>query len=180
MKAVVESRGQKIVFDNATRDHIRDVARWLINPKGKPGIMLRGLYGNGKTTLLKALKWLIEFATEETLGYNDRKTVKFMTAKEIASLCSVEESRKRYRALFSEPMLAIDDFGEEPAECLIYGMPLNPMTDLLLHRYDRQLMTVVSTNLTSEEIGKKYGGRIRDRLKEMMETVNFENQSYRR
>lgn len=180
MSAVLESRGQQINFDAATRSHTLEIAKWLINPTEKCGLLLRGKYGNGKTTFLKALKWLIEFTTEITNGLNGKHIVKMLSAKQIADLCLGEESRKEYRRLFDEPILAIDDMGQEPLEVIRYGMIYNPVIDILLHRYDRQLMTLISTNLNSQELEAKYGGRIRDRLREMAKVIKFENSSYRK
>ena len=77
-------------------------------------------------------------------------------------------------------MLAIDDLGTEPVEVLDYGNVLYPIVDLLTRRYDRQLFTVITTNLTSEEIRAKYGERIADRLNEMMTKIVFRDSSFRR
>ena len=180
MKAVVTARGQNLVKDEDTLNHIRLMAKWIINPEGKPGLMLKGKYGNGKTTLLKAFKWLVEYTSEKTLGINNGYKVCLVTAKHLADLCLSEEGRKEYRKYFDVPILAIDDMGDEPKEVIHFGMIYNPVMDLLLHRYDRKLVTLISTNLTSKEIESHYSGRIRDRLREMMHEIIFENPSYRR
>ena len=76
-------------------------------------------------------------------------------------------------------MLAIDDVGTEPAEVLHFGNAITPITDLLSIRYDEQLFTIVSSNLTPSQVRQKYGERIADRLNEMAKTVVFQNVSYR-
>jgi DNA replication protein DnaC len=60
-----------------------------------------------------------------------------------------------------------------------YGNLLCPLVDLLTKRYDLQLFTLVTTNLTPAEIRAWYGDRIADRLNEMMLKIVFTNESYR-
>ncbi len=173
-------RGRDLKLDQATRDHITHAAQWLIDPKGKPGLLCMGLYGNGKTTLMKAIKRAILFLSEQMSGYDPQRTVRYVKARQIAAWCKDQTTRQEYRKLLAEPMLAIDDLGEEPAEVIDYGMSYLPLADLLSERYDCQLFTMVTTNLTPKEIVDKYGKRIADRFNEMMEVVIFENDSYRK
>jgi len=183
MKAVVENRGGTFVLDADTRSHIVRVGRWLIDPNGKPGLLFAGLCGNGKTTLALGLTWVISYLTERELGYDRRLTVKCVTAKELCSLCAASErfksDRDRFRSIASEQMLLIDDMGEEAKEVTVFGMVHTPVVDILSTRYARQLMTVITTNLTPQQIEAKYGRRIYDRLCEMVLAVSFTNPSYR-
>lgn len=55
-----------------------------------------------------------------------------------------------------------------------------PLIDLIATRYEEQLYTIFTTNLTPAQLEEKYGKRIVDRLNEMVEKVVFENESYRR
>ena len=75
---------------------------------------------------------------------------------------------------------AIEDIGREPTEMLDYGNVLNPIIDLIEYRYNNQLFTAITTNLTSEQISTKYGRRIADRFNEMLEVIIFKNPSYRK
>jgi DNA replication protein DnaC len=75
--------------------------------------------------------------------------------------------------------LAIDDLGLEPAEIMNYGNVITPAVELLSHRYNEQLMTIVTTNLDPSQIKQKYGVRIADRFREMFLKVIFKNGSYR-
>ena len=76
-------------------------------------------------------------------------------------------------------MLSIDDLGIEPSEILDYGNILNPVIDLLTQRYNAQLFTIVTTNLTPKQIREHYGERIADRFNEMFDRIVFENSTYR-
>lgn len=183
MKAEVEYRGGSFALDGDTRAHILAAARWLINPDATSGLMLCGLYGNGKTTLAKAISSLIGYLTERENGYSYRKTMRLITAKNICRLCAASEKFKEqydeYKNLFNEPMMIIDDLGDEPREVMVYGMIHTPVIDILEDRYAKQLMTIVTTNLETDDLEKKYGPRIYDRFKEMLTSIVFENDSYR-
>lgn len=184
MKAEVEHRGDVFNLDADTRDHILEAAKWLINPNGTPSLLLCGMYGNGKTTLAKAIARLIGFVSEHELGYGNRKEVKMFTAKDICRMCSAsekfEDQYDKYARLFKEPMLIIDDLGEEPREVMVYGMIHTPTIDIISERYAAQKMTIITTNLNTDEIGAKYGARIYDRFREMVTSIVFENESYRK
>lgn len=184
MKAEVECRGGSFLFDDDTRAHILAAARWLIDPHATPGLMLCGLYGNGKTTLAKAISALIAYLTEHEKGYSSRQTMRLITAKNICRLCAASEKFKEqyddYNSLFNEPMMIIDDLGEEPREIMVYGMIHTPIIDIISERYAKQRMTIVTTNLETDDLKEKYGSRIYDRLEEMITSIVFENESYRK
>lgn len=183
MKAEVEYRGGVLKLDEDTRDHIRAAAKWLINPDATPGLLLCGLYGNGKTTLAKSIAWLIGFLSERELGYSNRKTMRLYTAKNICRMCAASEKFKdqydAYSRLFTEEMMIIDDLGEEPKEVMVYGMPHTPLVDIISERYAAQRMTIITTNLEVDKLEEKYGKRIYDRFREMLTSIVFENDSYR-
>lgn len=183
MKAEVEYRGGSFTLDADTRAHILAAAQWLINPNATPGLMLCGLYGNGKTTLAKAISLLIGFLTERENGFSYRKNMRLMTAKNICRLCAASEKFKEqyddYNSLFNEPMMIIDDLGEEPREVMVYGMIHTPIIDIISERYAKQRMTIVTTNLETDDLKEKYGPRIYDRFQEMLTPIVFENESYR-
>ena len=86
---------------------------------------------------------------------------------------------KDWRSLMDKDILAIDDLGTEPREIIEYGNVLSPIIDLISYRYEHQLPTIITSNLTPQQISEVYGKRIGDRLKETTEIVPFLNGSYR-
>ena len=76
-------------------------------------------------------------------------------------------------------MLGIDDLGTEPSEVMDYGNVYTPVIDLLTKRYEEQLFTIITTNLTPQQIREHYDDRIADRLNEMVEKKVFKNGTYR-
>lgn len=184
VKADVEYRGSRaFVKGDDMLAQILAAARWLINADAPPGLMLCGLYGNGKTTLARAISWLIGYLSEREYGYSRRMRMQLYTAREICNMCaesglSVAHSND-YARLFNEPMVIIDDLGEEPIEVMVYGMIHTPLIDIISKRYNKQLMTIITTNLNVDELKEKYGERIYDRFREMVTSIVFENDSYR-
>ena len=183
MKAEVERRGRAFQFDVETRQHILEAARWLIAQDKKIGLMLCGLYGNGKTTLAKAIANLVEYVTEREHGFSHRSHMKIITSKRICKLClsgeRFKEQQQEYDSLFREPMLIIDDLGEEPKELMVFGMLHTPLIDLISERYEHQRLTIITTNLNKSQLEEKYGKRIYDRFCEMLTPIIFTNESYR-
>lgn len=173
--AEVKYRNREFSENPELTKQIAKAARWLTT-QDKFGIMLCGVPGNGKTTLMLAIRSLINFI-EMTDSYNEKMSVYRIDAREIARLN--KDDYAKFERIRSKKMLAIDDMGLEPAEVMDYGNILNPVIDLLSYRYDEQLFTIVTTNLKPEEIRQKYGDRIADRFNEMMERIIFYNSSYR-
>ena len=183
-KSVVEYRHNKLLPDIETKSHILQAARWLINPYGTFGLLLCGLCGNGKTTLATAIGWLIRYVTKKEYGFNNHIDVPLYTTKEVCELCCASEKSKenksQYTKLFKESIIILDDLGEEPKEVMVYGMIHTPVLDLICKRYSEQRMTIITTNLDTDQLKEKYGMRIYDRFREMLTPIIFENDSYRR
>ncbi len=156
---------------------IQLMAKWLTDPQGKFCMVLCGKYGNGKTTLVKALQQMLNLLQIKN-DYNEPCGLSIMDAKDIAWMC--REDRPAWQRLCRRNMLAIDDLGTEPTEVQEYGNRMNPVIDLFYKRYDMQLFTIITTNLLPEEIRNKYGERVADRLNEMACRIVFENESYRK
>ena len=179
-KAVVEMHGGRFDLSLEAREQISKVAKWLTDPHGRPMLMFCGLCGNGKTTLALGLKRLIEYVTEREFGYNKGKEVLLSTAKGIAEERTRSSAQEGSLTRFTKAdMLIVDDLGEEPREVMVYGMLHTPLIDLINARYSSQRMTIITTNLQTDEIRAKYGERVYDRLRESCATVVFKNESYR-
>lgn len=137
----------------------------------RPWIMLAGLYGNGKTTWIKAMQAVINHLNF-TDSYGERVGLTLTTAKQIKPEDVERLARVRY--------LAIDDLGNEPESRKDYGNVERPIIELLERRYDSRYFTVLTTNLTPKEITQRYGPRISDRLTENVRKVILREPSFRR
>ena len=138
--------------------------------------MLCGVPGNGKTTLLYAFQSAVNWLNDIGHFEGKRAGIRIVDAKEVVMLAKDFEA---FRNLRNMPMIAIEDMGREPIEVLDYGNVLNPVVDMLEYRYNLQLFTFITTNLTKSQIREKYGNRIADRFNEMLEVIIFKNETYR-
>lgn len=178
-RSMVESRGLEFVNDQYMSSVISSVSRWMVNHK-KPGLIMRGNVGVGKSTILQAIRSIYAYAEQKGIHVYDARVIINMA----------RNSEKDYEELIKKPMLGIDDLGTEPLVSKSYGNESSPITDLIAYRYDKQLFTIITTNLTTntvdgkvvDEISEVYGERTFDRLKEMCNFLQFDGhqQSYRR
>lgn len=153
--------------------HIRSIAKWATS-SSKVGLLMCGGVGSGKTTMLWALCRMLSLAS----GMNNREySFCWTDANNLAMLYSTESTD--YATYRNCRWLGIDDLGQEPLEVVSYGNVRYPLRDILLHRYDYNLITIITTNLTPKAISEKYGERIGDRLREMMQIELFTEKSYR-
>lgn len=176
----IEYRHVPFSTNNYQVQQIAAAAKWL-QGNGKFGLMLLGLPGNGKTTLMNAIISLINTLDLEDC-YGDSIGVRTVSAIELARIN--RDNYGEFQKLCSYPWLAIDDLGQEPKEILDYGNVLTPAVELICRRYDEQLFTIVTSNLTVKKEDKNclrsvYGDRIADRFNEMMQCIVFENKTYR-
>lgn len=178
-RSEVAKRGGQPQFDEYTKRAIVDVSRWAVQHT-KPGLMLRGYVGVGKTTMLHALATLFDVV--------EKKTLKIIDARRIATLA--KDDKAGFEELTKCHMLGIDDLGTEPLTVKSYGNEMSPVNELLTERYNRRLFTVVTTNLTKkavdgsevDELQEVYGDRLFDRFKEMFNVVSYaaNQKSYRK
>ena len=175
----VKRRHGTPVFDENTLKNLNELARYITQDDPKFGVMMSGTCGNGKTTLLYTLKSAIYELLMRGHFDMERNYINGLVIVDAREITQIAKDLDEYREYRSLELLAIDDLGKEPIEVLDYGNVLNPVIDLLEYRYNRQLFTVVTTNLVPKEIREKYGARIADRFNEMLEVIRFKDISYR-
>ena len=141
-------------------------------------MIFSGLCGNGKTTWAKAIQSLVFALNIKNSHGTSTYGMPLFNSKELAMRSKGEYNE--WRNLMRTPLLIVDDLGVEPREIMDYGNVFTPLVDLITLRYDEQLYTIFTTNLTPSQLEEKYGKRIVDRLNEMVETIVFENGTYRR
>lgn len=192
---IVTQRGGTPTDEASTKANIASIARWLTDAKLRPSLLLRGGVGNGKTTTAKSI-----VATFEALRLlavqklrNDRwqmtaeqdavytalsklPTLRIVSAVDAVALAKDEDAFKQMR---NSLVLIIDDLGTEPATAKVYGTEQTPIAEIINHRYEAMLTTIITTNLNDDAIAKRYGERTIDRLREMCERLTFTGASYR-
>lgn len=153
------------------------IASWLTQPQRerKQCLFLAGLPGTGKTTILMAIRSMLNLLHQrDPICPSTTISELFLnikTSKEIAATYS--EDLRSFRAIVNTYFLGIDDFGNEPNVVLDHGNLFSPLQVLLEQRYITQYPTVITTNLNGKDIRKRYGDRIADRLNEMAMPISI-------
>ncbi len=145
------------------------------------GILLTGPVGCGKTSLMKLLLHLAPHKTSYEI-IPTRNIVFSFNASGFETLEQYNQSKN----------FCFDDLGVEPTGSH-YGKDLNVMGEILLSRYDLftrhpelvsgshqnqfKIKTHITTNLNAEELEKRYGNRVRSRLREIFNLISFNSNS---
>lgn len=139
---------------------VRNVTEWLCEKSAsKPHLLIFGNAGSGKSTMAKALQSVL-YSTRH--GGKTRA----ISAKSIGDIYRKREESESWQRINTDltTILFIDDFGMEEDVVTQYGNKAQPMAMLIHNRYERGLHTIITTNLTAEEMAKKYDDRIMDRI----------------
>lgn len=161
---VVENRGVELKMDEATLSKIERVVKWM-HESPKRGLLLCGTLGNGKTTMLRAIKNM--FGSQAV--YFDAQ-----------SLYDYYRQNQSLPQISAKDLLLIDDLGVEPSTYNDFGEIRYPLAEMLMVRYRMNATTIIATNYTFEQIAETYGDRVEDRMREMFAMIRYIEPSYRR
>ena len=175
----VKERNREFILDTPTKENIMRMAEILTDSSSpRFGVVLCGSFGNGKTTMLYAVRDAIHhFFNQGIISKHDfRSTIYLLGVKDVITRAQDDIG---YRELKTIDILMIDDMGTEPKEIMYYGSILTPITDILEARYNLMKYTFVTTNLSPKEVSEKYGPRLADRFREMFHIIGYDHPSYR-
>lgn len=190
-RAEVTARMRTFNATDEYKQHIWDIARWLVSNDSKFGLFLSGNKGNGKTTMVYALKALYAYVHSDSTYTPESKMhelpyagFRIITAKELVLLAKAYNNPTKensqavgeYKFLRNVEVLCIDDLGAEPRESMNYGDIITAVTDIMMYRYQEQFCTISTSNLSANEISGYYDERFADRLREMAHIINFGNE----
>lgn len=166
----------------------KGLANWICNTSSvKRGLIIGGSVGIGKTTIATAMREF--FNSTSYLGYAMQMSAKYVgdyykyrEEGDKWNIYTGETKVKRF-GLPPQPIckiLFIDDLGMEEDEYKDFGTKTQPMAKLIHDRYERGLITIVSTNLESmDKLREKYDDRIMDRLNSYAKMF-YQLESFRR
>ena len=177
-QAEVERRHKVFERNEQFDAQLNLIANYLTGGSKKFGLMFCGLCGNGKTTWAKALQLLASGLNLKNPINNLYYVFPLWNAKDLAMRS--KGNYNDWKNVMRYQLMIVDDLGTEPREVMEFGNVYTPLIDLITTRYEEQLYTIFTTNLTPAQLEEKYGKRIVDSLNEMVEKVVFENESYRR
>lgn len=175
----VAKRGRQFENSDNVAANIEKVMGWLYN-SDKQGLLLCGTVGNGKTTLAKATVRLINYYNKNYVQGAEiwRESVKEITAYDLTTYA--RDNKEKYASCKNALRLFIDDVGIEESGVKNYGNVICPFAELLFDRYRDNRLTIITTNLTMEQIKEKYDSRVADRMMEMFWRMVFTSASYRK
>lgn len=148
------------------------VVDWFQGKHNRSMLILQGALGTGKTTLLVAINTLLRYANASKY---------FVTAPVFydSFINDLEQRSCMYNEYSNTCFLLLDELGTEPFDCKYYGSIYKPLELLLMNRYVKQLPTIITTNLTDNELALRYGSRVYDRIQEISTVLRFSAESYR-
>lgn len=180
----VELRRRICEIPDKVYDYLRLIAEAMTSSSTKCGILLCGNCGNGKTTSMNAFvsvsKYLEGVRRRKVMTEGDIPKGLTITVTSARRLTQIAKDEVAMNEAKLTHVLCIDDLGLEPTEVLDFGNAINPVIEILEHRYRQQLFTFITTNLTPKQIREKYGDRIADRFNEIMKCIVYENPTFRR
>jgi energy-coupling factor transporter ATP-binding protein EcfA2 len=159
------------LFFYATKDSRCD---WNV----EKGMLFHGKPGTGKSTLIKILA---EF--QRHLGHGFKVVNCASISAEFASygINALNEStwNEGFRGI-NPVERAFDELGREVLPAKYFGNEMNIMQHILQIRYDLKVKTHLTTNITEDDIEKRYGKHIFDRMIEMFNFIEIEGDSFRK
>lgn len=143
----------------------------------KKGILLWGSVGCGKTTLMNFLRFN---QSNSFAVISVRKISNEYVQHGVGSIAKYKVllPSTDHNATFGQKEIGIcfDDLGTE-VDKKHFGNESNVMAEIILDRYDKHNIlhgkTHITTNLSADEIGERYGDRVASRCKEMFNILTF-------
>ena len=101
------------------------------------------------------------------------------TAMVIEDMISGSRDENLYGRCCDVDVLLMDEVGVEESTSIVWGTRRTPIQDIIVHRYDRREITVISSNLDDNGLMEKYGLRVMDRIGESYTRIAYPQGSYR-
>lgn len=169
------SPGEAEIFSN--------VFNWLlgnnIDVSLNKGLFLTGDYGTGKSALLKAIVSFIDKYYSDKATKNGIPSPIYTLSQAMANKFK-DNDEVSINRMKTTPVLAIDDLGYEPKDVYYFGTLAHPFEEILMERYDRRRLVLISSNMNLDQIGERYGAHIKDRVKQMVYIIEFRGKSKRK
>lgn len=145
-----------------------EIANWLMDNNNK-GLLLYGSNGRGKSLMVRQIiPTIMQFYFKPYKTFSCRGI-------ELYTLCNKSQE---YYEMISSRVTFIDDFGVEDITNH-YGVKYDVFSDVVdLAEIDKRIL-VLSTNLTPDEIERRYGKRTIDRLHALTTPICFVGESLR-
>lgn len=179
---MLSDKGIEFIVDDFNREIIQEMCfyftsdcrcKWNLNK----GIMLYGNTGSGKTFLMEM------FAVNPRLTYRVFHVLQDVQSR---AMQDGDEGLEPFTRLLNNTAFytefgqhqcgaMFDDLGTEDRSVTYFGTTQNVMRNIIERRYQNVPIaaTHFTTNLTTEQIEERYGARVRSRLREMVNLIEF-------
>lgn len=182
-KAEIEERGGTFRATPLLKKNISLVSDFLVNEERKFGLYLYGGVGNGKTTLIKSVGKLLNYLISKDKIWCGNKLGNSAWCTVLSATDMVHqylEDRNEFDVNKAKCCLMLDDLGDEPVKVNLYGTAFYPFVEIIKHRYEEMLPTIISSNLLLDTLCEKYENkRLIDRFIETFFIVPFNDKSFR-
>lgn len=157
----IKAIGDYLLGNLEVTESVQKVAEYLKDTQGKH-LCLLGRVGTGKTLLAtKILPILFQ------MQYN-----KFFTSIKAVNLA--DELRVAKRNNF----VIIDDVGTE-SDAMDFGNKISQFSEWIDTLENRSSMSIITTNLSADQIKQRYGMRTYDRIRGLFKVITFNEKSMR-
>lgn len=138
------------------------------------GLFIYGRPGNGKTYLTSCIaneliekkQIRIKYCSINFVLNQIKSSYDYKTPEEVKVIGKFKDTK----------LLILDDLGTEQTT----DWSISKIYEIIDYRYRNKLSTIVTTNLTVDEIKKKYTQRLADRMFEMCTELKFTSESIRK
>jgi len=158
-------------------DHVSNISE----PSLKKGLLIIGGYGNGKTSVMRAMENSLKRTNVTFKGHTSNEVV---TMYEV---CKNSFDKEDLNRQMKTGTLYFDDVLTE-RDASNYGK-INLFKEILEERYNRNKKTYITCNYQEgsdnledglSQFGEKYGSRVYDRLFSMFNIIEFKGKSFRK
>ena len=184
------TQGKELIFDehNLEEKRIFDLlvryfnADETLEQEGislKKGLLLQGPYGCGKTTFMQLFEvnsvasYAVKYCPKIAEAYaSTDKLVRQDIIEYNSRILEIPSNTNIFRQ--TTKGICFDDLGKEDIKGK-WGNVTNVIREILRNRYQSVPFnyTHITTNLTVNDIGERYGGDLRSRLSEMFNQIKF-------
>ncbi len=144
----------------------------------RKGILLTGPIGCGKTSLMNLFRFITAAHNHHAMISCRKISFEFIQEGYGIIQKYSDNSYRHNNQEWQPKTYCFDDLGAEDA-LKYFGNECNVMAEILLSRYDlfisQGMLTHITTNLNSTELGALYGNRVRSRMREMVNLISYDN-----
>jgi DNA replication protein DnaC len=151
----------------------------------RKGIFLYGSYGTGKSLFFEILEYLYQKNQKPSLRVKTVNTIRLVDEyrSELSRLGQLASHDQTIYQRMEKGPIHFEDLGAEK-KINHYGNQTEVMSDILQLRYSRlfktKCKTFITSNLTPEQVRKRYGERIYDRMFQMFNFLELNGKSRRK